>query len=354
MSSFDGPVLSDWPVVSVVVPMRNEVAHIGRCLDALLKQDYPEESLEIVVADGESSDGSAELVRDLAQRHGNLRLCANPQRTTPFGLNAGIREARGEVIVIVGSRTFVEPDFVRESVLALDRSGADVAGGVMEAIGQDAFGEAVAAAVCSRFGVGNVAYRQAKDEGFVDTVAFAAYRRPILEQVGLFDEELTRDQDDELNHRIRAHGGRLFVTPRVRTTYASRTTPTRLWKQYFGYGYYKVRVLQKHPRMMQPRHFAPPAAVASGLVALAVVPFKPRLLLLFAPLAGVYATGVLAGSLGAARRIGWRRLPALALTFPILHLSYGSGFLIALVRFLPRWWSPEAPPPQLRPLQDRV
>jgi succinoglycan biosynthesis protein ExoA len=350
----DDPVISAsaWPSVSVVVPMRNEAQHVTACLEALALQDYPSERFEIIVADGESTDGSTEIVRRFARDDSRIRLCPNPHRTTPFGLNAGIRAATGEVIVILGAHAFVEPDFVRESVAALQRSGADVAGGVMEAIGQDAFGEAVAEAVCSRFGVGSVAFRQATTEQFVDTAAFAAYRRETLERVGLFDEEMVRDQDDELNYRIRASGGRIFLTPRIRSTYAARTTPRRLWKQYFAYGYYKVRVLQKHPRMMQPRHFAPALAVIFGAGTLAAAVKDRRAFILIAPVATVYAAGITTASVRAARRIGWSRLPALFTAFPILHMSYGAGFLLGMVRFMSRWWTAEPPAPALHAISS--
>lgn len=338
-----------WPFASVVVPMRNEAAHAVACLEALLGQDYPPDRYEVLVADGESTDGSSELVAEMARRDPRIRVCPNPDRTTPFGLNTGIRAATGDVIVILGAHAFVEADFLRESVLALERSGADVAGGVMEAIGQDPFGQAVAAAVCSRFGVGSVAFRQATAEQFVDTAVFAAYRREILERVGLFDEEMIRNQDDELNYRIRAHGGRIFLTPRVRSRYVSRATPQRLWKQYFAYGYYKVRVLQKHPRMMQPRHFAPALAVACGTGGLVIAAVERRILALLLPVAGLYIGGLGAASVGAARRIGWAQLPGLLVSFPILHVSYGTGFLLGLVRFVSRWWTPEPPPPSLAP-----
>jgi GT2 family glycosyltransferase len=331
--------------------MRNEVAHIGRCLETLLADVYPRDRLEVIVADGESTDGSAETVRELSQVFPNIRLCSNPQRTTPYALNIGIRASVGDVIIILGSRTFVEPGFLQESVLALERSGAEAAGGVMEAVGENRFAEAVAAAVCSRFGVGNIAYRQSKTEDFADTAVYAAYRRTTFEQVGLFDEELIRDQDDELNYRIRAHGGRILVTPRVRTRYVSRSSPKALWKQYFWYGHYKVRVLQKHPRMMQPRHFAPPLAVAAGGAGVLASVVAPKVLFVSAPLAGIYGCGVVAAACATARRIGWGRFPSLLVTFPILHASYGSGFLLGLCRFAHRWWMAEPSPPTLGAVQ---
>ncbi len=337
------------PLVSVVIPHRNDAAHVGSCLRALLAQDYPAERFEVIVADGDSTDGSLDILRDRAARNPNVRLCRNPRRFTPFGLNEGIRQARGDVIVILGSHSEVPADFLAESLCALESSGADAAGGVIEAVGLDPFAEAVAAAVSSPYGVGNVAFRQADQEGFVDTVAFAAYRRGVFERIGLFDEELVRDQDDELNYRLRKHGGRIFLTPRIRTRYFTRASATGLWRQYFDYGLWKVRVLQKHPVTMQPRHFVPPVSVALGGASLLTSLFDCRALWIAMPLAVAYGVGVVLAAARAAARIGARQFLRLLVVFPILHFAYGTGFLIGLLRFLPRWWTAEPPPPTLSP-----
>jgi hypothetical protein len=218
----------------------------------------------------------------------------------------------------------------------------------MDAIaGETAFSRATAAAVASPFGVGTIAFRQSEAEGFVDTAAYAAYRRTVFEAVGLFDEELVRDQDDEFNYRVRERGGRIFLTPRVRTRYYARDSARGLWRQYFEYGLWKVRVLQKHPRMMQPRHFVPASSVALGLGLLLAAPADGRAFVLAASLASAYAIVVGYASVSAAARIGWSALPALLVAFPVLHWSYGLGSLVGLIRFLPRWWRPEPPPPTL-------
>jgi cellulose synthase/poly-beta-1,6-N-acetylglucosamine synthase-like glycosyltransferase len=335
------------PLVSVVVPHRNDRDRIGDCLAALAAQDWPHDRLEVVVADGDSDDGSLETVRLWCTRDPRFRWVRNPRRATPFGLNEGIRTSRGEIVIVLGSHSAVAPQFVRQSVDALERSGADAAGGVIEAVGTGPVAEAVAAAVRSRFGVGSVAFRQAKDEGFVDTIAFAAYRRDVFERIGLFDEELVRDQDDELNYRLRACGGKLFLDPRIRTRYFVRSTLRGLWRQYFDYGLWKVRVLQKHPRAMKPRHFVPAASIAVGGALLLLGLWDRRALFAAGALAAAYGAGVVGISVAIARRFGASRLPASLAVFPTLHFSYGSGFLLGLVRFLPRWWRPEPPPPRL-------
>ena len=327
--------------------MRNEAAHIVACLESLAAQDVAAERFEVIVVDGESTDGSAEAISAWALRHPNVRLLHNPHRTTPFGLNDGIRHSRGEFIVILGAHATVAPDFIRENLRALDASGADAVGGAMDAVGQDAFAQAVAAAIASRFGVGSIAFRQAKNDGFVDTAAFAAYRRDVFEKIGLFDEELVRDQDDEFNYRLRARGGRIFLTPRIRSRYVARSSARRLWRQYFDYGFWKVRVLQKHPRTMQPRHFVPASSIGAGGALIVAGLFDRRLLWAAATLAAIYVGCVIAASVRIASSGDCRQAARLLVIFPILHFGYGLGSLLGLIRFLPRWWTAETAPPAL-------
>src|SRR5256885_3115998 len=186
----------------IVTPMRDEAAHTAACLESLAAQDVAADAFEVIVADGKSADGSAAVVSAWALRHPNVRLVRNFRRTTPCGLNEGIRRSRGTVVIILGAHATVAPDFIRENLRVLEASGADAVGGTMDAVGHDAFAAAVASATAPRFGVGSVAFRQAKQEGFVDTAAFAAYRREVFEKIGLFDEELVLDQDDEFNYRL--------------------------------------------------------------------------------------------------------------------------------------------------------
>ncbi len=208
----------------------------------------------------------------------------------------------------------------------------------METVSETLVGRAIAAAMSSRFGVGGSAFRVGVEEAQPsDTVPFPAYRRKTLEATGPYDEELVRNQDDEYNYRIRELGGQLLLDPSLGSRYFARGSLRKLWKQYFQYGYWKVRVLQKHPRQMSPRQFAPVVLVLA-LIAAAVfgLVFPPALpILAVVPLA--YLAGVLVASLMVSAREGFAMAPILPAAFAGLHLGYGTGFLMGLVRFLGRW-----------------
>jgi glycosyltransferase involved in cell wall biosynthesis len=322
------------PFVSVVMPVRNEAAYIERALAAVIAQDYPPDRLEILVADGLSTDGTRERVAAAARARPNLRLLDSPGRTAPCGLNVGVRAARGEIVVRVDGHCEIERDYVSRCVAHLEAGDGDAVGGSVETIGEDRLADTIAAAMSSPFGVGGSAFRTVRGRTLlVDTVPFPAYTRAILDRVGPFDEELVRNQDDEYNARLRKLGGRVLLAADVRSRYYSRGSWRGLWRQYFQYGYWKVRVLQKHPRQMKLRHFVP-AAFVGALALCGVLAFfwKPAA---FAGLGllGFYALAVAAASLRAFREHGARVFPGLPLAFVILHVAYGAGFWAGLAKF---------------------
>ena len=319
------------PLVSVVMPVRNEAGFIARALRAVLAQEWPQDRLEVLVADGLSTDGTREIVSAFADVHPNVTLVDNPGRIAPTALNAAIARAQGDVIVRVDGHCEVAPDYVARAVTHLSSGEADCVGGPLTTIGTNRLAEVIAVAMSSRFGVGGSGFRVGCSEPrLTDTVAFPAFTRAALERTGRFDEELVRNQDDEYSFRLRKRGGRILLAPDMHASYYSRASWRALAKQYFQYGLYKVRVLQKHPRQMSPRHFAPPAFVAA-LLASAALGAAP-----FAALAGLYAAANLAASASLARKAGAGAL-LLPPTFAILHLAYGAGFLAGLVRFAFRW-----------------
>jgi cellulose synthase/poly-beta-1,6-N-acetylglucosamine synthase-like glycosyltransferase len=333
------------PFVSLIMPVRNEATFIARGLGAVLAQDYPAERLEVLVVDGMSEDGTREIVRAFARRHPNLRLLDNHGRIVPAGLNLALRQARGEIIVRVDGHCEIAADYVRRCVECLATEEVDGVGGPIETIGETPVAGAIALAMSSKFGVGGSAFRTVKGRRMlVETVAFPAYTRRAIERAGSFDEELVRNQDDEYNYRLTKLGGRLLLAPEIRSRYYSRGSFRSLWRQYFQYGYWKVRVMQKHPRQMRLRQFAPPLFVAALLAALALAPFSPagRWLLLLS--AASYLTANFAASILAARGGGARLLPLLLVAHTTLHLAYGSGFIVGLIKFRHRWGARANPP----------
>jgi succinoglycan biosynthesis protein ExoA len=325
------------PYVTVLLPIRNEEKSIESCLQAVLRQDYPADRMEIIIADGLSQDRTREIVARFQGKHSNLLLIDNPGLIVPTGLNAALTKAQGEIIVRVDGHTIIEPDYVSECVNALQRQPADNVGGKMNAIGRTAFGNAVAVATSSPFGVGSARFHYSNNEEFVDTVYMGAWRRDVFERIGLFDEELIRDQDDEFNYRLREHGGRILLTPKIKSQYTGRSNPRALWKQYFQYGLWKVRVLQKHPRQMSWRQFVPPVFVLSLLISTIMSAFTRAGAILLALAFGSYLIANLAASIYTASKRGWNHLLRLPLIYGILHISYGSGFLTGLAKFWNRW-----------------
>ncbi len=319
------------PFVSAIVPMRNERRHIERCLRSLAAQDYPRELFEVIVVDGNSDDGSRDLVESMRDDVPALRVVENRGKHTARGLNLGLAFARGEVIVRVDAHAAVAPDFLSESVAALRRTDADVVGGPIKTLGEGPAGDAVALAVSSPFGVGNAVFRYSLREQWTDTVAFPAYRRDVFDRIGPF-AEIDGGEDDEFHFRLRDAGGRILLTPAIRSTYFARRSYWELARQYFGYGQAKVVVLSRHPRRTRLRQLVPSAFVLALLVSAGLVYFGGLLVLPLAILGGAYLAASLAVSIIVARNAGWRHVLRLPLAFAHMHFAYGVGFIVGLVR----------------------
>lgn len=333
------PCRTSRPSVTVILPVRNEEKRIRTTLSAILNQDYPADLVEILCVDGCSSDKTRDVVQQVMAAYPGRRilLLNNPQMIVSAALNSALQRTTGNTIIRVDGHTVVAPDYIRRCVAELQRTGADNVGGRMCAIGDTPFGEAVAAATSSPFGVGGARFHYSASEELVDTVYLGAWRREAFQQIGGFDEELVRNQDDEFNYRLRAHGGSILLSPSIQSVYTARSTPSALWRQYFQYGLWKVRVLQKHPQQMQVRQFVPPAFTMALLGFGSLSLASPYARLALALVLTLYAAASLIASVLTASRSSWRLLPTLSVVFGILHLSYGLGFLAGLVKFAGRW-----------------
>jgi len=340
------------PFVSVVMPVRNEAAFMERSLGSVVAQDYPSDRMEILIADGLSQDGTREVISQFQQKHLNIKTVDNPGKIVARGLNAALRQAKGEVIVRVDGHCEIASDYLRRCIGHLLNDGVEAVGGPVETVGQSYVARVVATAMSSWFGVGGSAFRVANSPTqFTDTVAFPAYTRAVIDQAGPFDEELVRNQDDEYNYRLRKRGLKILLAADVRSRYYSRATLKGLASQYFQYGYWKVRVMQKHPWQMRLRHFAPPLLVAALLSPIILLALFPEAKYLSGLILGGYVVLLIGASILATKKDKWSLLPLLPIAFATLHLSYGVGFLIGLAKFWNRWGQRERRAPSMASIQ---
>ncbi len=320
---------------TVIICTRNEEGFIGRCLDSVLANTYPHDRMDVIVCDGRSTDGTRAVVERLAAEHECVRLLDNPNRTAPYGFNLGIAEAKGEIVAILGAHAEVAPDWIERNVRALaEHPEADAVGGRMTTVGKGTVGTAIALALSSPFGVGNNSFRVGGKARAVDTVVFGAYRRETFEKFGGFDEELARNQDDEINYRINAGRGRLWFDPEIRTTYYARPSLGGLYRQYAQYGFWKPLVYRKCPGIFGWRQLVPPAFVLT-LLGLFVAGWPwPLAWAGLGGVVGLYLIGGTAFAFRACARPGLRYVPVLLLVFLLIHVAYGLHFLLGAVRFL--------------------
>ena len=256
---------TDWPAISVIMPVLNEERHLADAVRQILDQDYPG-GLELVIALGPSRDRTDEIAAGLTAADPRVRTVPNPTGRTPSALNAAIAATRYEIVVRVDGHGLLAPGYLRTAVRLLAETGADNVGGVMHAEGQSAFERTVAIAMTSKLGVGNAKFHTGGAAGPAETVYLGVFRRPTLEKLGGYNEAFIRAQDWELNHRIREAGGLVYFSPELKVTYRPRPTFATLAKQYLFYGRWRRVVMRTHSGTASLRYLAPPVAVLAVLV----------------------------------------------------------------------------------------
>jgi glycosyltransferase involved in cell wall biosynthesis len=319
--------------VSVVIPCRNEKKYIAACVNSVLVSDCYNGDIEVLVCDGMSDDGTIDIVRDLERTDKRVRLIANEKRSTPFALNLGAKNAKGEVVIILGAHSEVDRNYLRVCYDALaEERELGCVGGLLENVFEDETSEAVAKAMSSPFGVGTAHFRTGAKDGYVDTVAFGAYKREVFEKAGYFDEELVRNQDDEFNYRVVKAGFRIKLISSIKARYFVRASFRKLFRQYFQYGYWKVFVNRKHGAVTSIRQLIPPLFVL--FLALGWIPslFWFPLMFLYAAGLGIYLLASVISAMKGAKNFSsfFKTL----LSFYILHLSYGAGYIEGIFRFI--------------------
>ena len=326
--------MQDSSFVTIIMPIRNEADFIERAIKSVLDNDYPAGRMEILVVDGMSNDGTREIVARLSKADSRVMMLDNPKRITPAAMNIGLKAARGDLFIRVDGHVEIPVDFITKSVRCLhEHPEAWVAGGYIETVADSFVGQAIASAMRSPIGVGNSRFRLGDYEGWVDTLAFGTHHRWIVDKIGYFDEELVRNQDDEFNLRIILAGGKIWMSKAIQSTYFSRDSLRKLWRQYFQYGFWRIRTLQKHKRPASFRQLVPLLFVLSLLLpGLAGLLWK-SLWILLAIEAALYVLGIVIGAMDVGRKSGWRYAPLAPVVFAILHFAYGSGSLWGVIRF---------------------
>jgi len=319
--------------VSIIVPCRNEEKHIRPFLDCLLAQVAPGgQAHEFLISDGMSNDGTREILREYQTRFPSLQIVDNPRQIVSTALNAGITNSHGEIVVRMDVHSEYAPNYIEQCVRALNESGADNVGGPAIAAGNTYMQRAISAAYRSPFGCGGARFHDPSYEGFVDTVPYGCWRKATLEKLGLFDEMLVRNQDDELNFRLVLNGGKIWQTPRIQSWYRPRSSLKALAKQYAQYGYWKVFVMRKHKMPASLRQLVPPGFALSLIALTATTPFFPLARLLLGLLLVLYFLASTTAAILACRQPNERSCtPILPLVFLVYHLSYGLGFLRGLI-----------------------
>jgi succinoglycan biosynthesis protein ExoA len=319
-------------LVSLIVPCYNEQATILLLLDAIYNQTYPRASMEVIIADGRSTDQTRSVIADFQKQYPDLPvvIVENPRRNIPAGLNCALAAAAGDFIVRLDAHCVPALDYVERSIAALEAGNGENVGGLWE-IRPGSSGwlaQAIAAAAAHPLGVGDAHYRYSTQPGWVDTVPFGAFRRDLIDRIGLYDESLLSNEDYEFNARIRQGGGRVWFDPHIRSVYFARGSLKRLAQQYWRYGYWKLRMLQRYPATLRWRQALPPLFVLGllGLLLLALMWQAARWLLAGGLI--FYLLVLLLGSIRVAARLrDVRMLVGVPLSIAVMHISWGSGFI---------------------------
>ena len=336
VGAINRPVEMAWPTVSLIVPIFNEADFIEECIAGIQRQDYCPGKLEILLVDGGSTDGTREIIQKHIDAGMPLRLLDNPARVQPCGVNVGVREAAGEIIIRFDAHAAYPANYIRRCVEVLRDTGAHVAGGVVrsEPSGPGLIAGTIAACGHSRFGLGGARFRVGGRAGLVDTVPYGAYRREVFERVGFLNERLIRAEDVEFNGRVRAAGMTIYFDPSITSTLYARPTVGSFLRQQYGNGYYHLLTLTLNPSGCSVRHFIPFLFVAALLTCGLAGFLWSMAWWIGGAVLGLYLTVALMASITASARQRWRYMLVLPWLFPPLHVAYGTATLAGAFRLV--------------------
>lgn len=319
--------------ISVILPLYNEEKYIESCVKSLLRQDYPKEKMEWIFVDGNSTDRTVEILKSYQCRYSNLiKILNNPDKTVPYAMNIGIKNSTGKYIIRLDGHAEYNDDYISKCVHYLDTTDADNVGGIAITKSSNFTGNAIAMILSSKFGVGNSQFRTGGKSGYVDTVPFGAFRREVFERLGGYDVGLTRNEDNEMNYRIRANGGKIYLSDEIVFSYYCRDSVQGIVNMAVQNGYWNVVTMSSCPGSMGVRHFMPLLFLLSliflpllGLIHEYFFFFLGIELLLYVLLGLFFA-------IKSSAKIYY--IPFVFILFPVFHIAYGLGSLFGLIRVL--------------------
>jgi len=321
--------------VSIIIPCRNEERFIEKCLDSLIKQDFPKENLEILVVDGNSKDKTKDIIKEYIQKYPFIRIIDNKEKYTPFGLNMGIKKAKGDIIVRMDAHAKYGNDYISKCVKYLKEYNADNVGGVLRTIPSNNSPIAKAIAICLShfFGAGNSYFRTGSKKPIeVDTVFGGCYRKEVFNKIGLFNEKLIRSQDIELNRRLKASGGKILLVPDITAYYYPQSNLADFFEHNFIDGVWTTYPLKFGIRIFSLRHLIPLFFVLSLFLFLIFSLFFPITILLFDLIFGIYIILSLFFSIKISIKNGFKYFFLIPIVFLSRHIGYGLGSIWGLIK----------------------
>ena len=320
--------------VSVVIPCRNEEKNIKACIEAIYSNSlYQENNIEVLVIDGMSDDNTRSILSDLISSFPSLKIIDNKKKVTPVAFNLGVQNATGDFIQIIGARQIISKNYLEQAVAFLEKN-KDVwcIGGAVENIHQNSTSEIISKAMDTPFGVGGGNFRILKKSTYVDTVGTPMYPTWVFKKIGLFDEALVRNQDDEFNYRVTSNGGKIYLNTDISLKYYVRAEYSKLFKQYYQYGYWKVYVNKKVGTITSLRQVTPPILVSSIIIGAFLALLHPILTYTYAIGILLYIIGAVYFSLKKSKNP--TEFISIINTFFILHFGYGLGYLKGILDFI--------------------
>jgi len=329
--------LSDnYKSISVIIPVRNEEFYIANLLDSIISTSYPHDHLQVIVVDGMSEDNTWHIIERYLKQNPSIIAIQNQSQIVSTGFNLALNLCNGDYIFRIDGHCEISADYFEKCIKVFESQDADIVGGSLETVSAGLIGSAIAIAQSSLFGVGGVKFRNSNynKSNYVDTLAFGGHKREIFTEIGGYDEEMVCNQDDEFNHRSIQAGKKIWLDAKIKTKYYSRSAYRKLFKQYFNYGCYKIRGMQKRRELISIRHLIPIIFVIALIGTIIFGYLLHQSWILFSVIS-VYLITNMISTFMVSQKIS--HILLIFLSFCILHISYGFGSMWGLLRFIGKW-----------------